>query len=240
MKLSGGSLAFLMVAAACGAPSAPTATAIEPLDPQQPHYGKSYTEWAAAWVEWVYEWPETAACPDPIADTTGALCAFGQDPNSSVFFLGGDWGGVARRPSCVAPAGKALFMPIYVGTFQDNGGVPATMVKTDAQLKASAAAELQPVRKILFSVDGNSVSLGPYAIVAAPYQYTLPREPNIFTCQGSLGVTGTYSGYASGYFVLLPPLSVGPHTIAFSAKQDMTPTSAAFSLDVEYDPLTIR
>ena len=179
-------------------------------------------------------------CVDPVADTTGALCAFAQDPNSPVFFLAGDWGGVVRRASCVVPAGKALFLPVFVGSFQDNGGVPLTMQKTDPQLMTSAATELQPVSQVLFSVDGHSVSLQPYAVVATPYQYVLPPEPNIFTCQGSPGVTGTYSGYTSGYFVLLPPLAPGPHTIAFSAKVDMTPTSAAFALDVRYDPLTVR
>jgi hypothetical protein len=168
------------------------------------------------------------------------LCGFAQDPNSPVFFLAGDWGGVVRRSGCVAPAGKALFMPIYVGAFQDNGGVPAAMQKSDAQLMASAAVELQPVSQVTFSVDGHSIDLAPYTVTAAPYQYTLPAEPNIFTCQGSPGVTGTYIGYTSGYFVLLPPLAPGAHTIAFSAKVDMTSTSAAFSLDVSYDPLTVR
>jgi hypothetical protein len=255
-------LACIATILGCGSSSAPV-TGVEPLDPKKPHYGKTYAEWAAAWVEWVYQWPEGAAasdggvtaddggstacdggpppgCVDPVADTTGALCAFAQDPNSPVFFLAGDWGGVVRRASCIAPAGKALFLPVVVGVFQDNGGVPVTMLKTDPQLMASAAAELQPVSQVLFSVDGHSVSLQSYAVVAAHYQYVLPPEPNIFTCQGSPGVTGTYSGYTSGYFVLLPPLAPGPHTIALSAKVDMTPTSAAFALDVRYDPLTIR
>jgi hypothetical protein len=250
------------VACSCSSPSA-VAPTVAPLDPTQVHYGKTYAEWAAAWVEWVYQWPEGAPvngggltageagaassdggagppCPDPVADTTGALCAFDQDPNSPVFFLAGDWGGVARRPSCVAPAGKALFMPVYVGALEDNGGVPANMVKTDAELMASAATELQAVRQVLFSLDGHAVALQSYAVVVAPYQYTLPPEPNIFTCQASPGVTGTYSGYTSGYFVLLPPLAPGTHTITFSAEVDMTPTSPAFTLDVSYDPLTIR
>jgi hypothetical protein len=290
MKKRLGGLAYValaLLACACGSSSTPAPSGVQPLDPTQPHYGKTYAEWAGAWVQWVYQWPEGAPagdagasaneagageggqsaddagvseagvvadggapaagdggaappCPDPIADPTGTLCGFAQDPASPVFFLAGDWGGVVKRSQCVAPAGKALLIPIFTGAFQDNGGVPVAMQKTDAELTASASTELQSVSQVTFSIDGHVVDLTHYAVVSAPYQYTLPAEPNIFTCQGVPGVTGMYSGYESGYFVLLPPLPSGPHTIAFTAKANMTATSSAFSLDVSYDPLTIQ
>jgi hypothetical protein len=289
MKKRLGGLAYTalaLLACTCGTSSTPAPSGVQPLDPTQLHYGKTYAEWAGSWTEWVYQWPEGAPaadggasaseagageggmtaddagageagvvaddggptadggaappCTDPIADTTGALCGFAQDPSSPVFFLAGDWGGVVRRSMCVAPAGKALLVPIYTGAFQDNGGVPVAMQKSDAELKASAAAELQPLTQVTFSIDGHAVDLTHYAVVAAPYQYTLPAEPNLYTCQGTPGVTGTYSGYMSGYFVLLPPLPPGPHTIAFTAKANMTATSSAFSLDVSYAPLTVQ
>jgi hypothetical protein len=230
-------LGFVATCVACGTQG--SKPSVEPLSPQQPHYGKSYAEWAAAWVQWVYQWPETTACPDPIADQSGSLCDFGQDPSSPVFFLTGNWGGVTRRTDCVVPADKALLVPI-ITTFQDNGAVPEANQKTDADLRESAIAEFQSVSEVHFVLDGHSLdTLGPYAIVAAPYEYTLPPEPNVFTCQGSPGVTGSYSGYTSGYFVLLPPLAPGAHTLAFTARQDMA-TSPPFTLDVAYSPATVR
>ncbi len=233
-----GAFSLIGACVACGS-ATPQRSAVQPLDPQQPHYGKSYAEWAGTWAEWVYEWPETPSCPDPVADESGALCAFAQDPGSPVFFLTGNWGGVTRRTQCVAPAGKALFLPIIVALF-DNGGVPGANQKTDAQLMGNASGWFPSVSEVHFTIDGVALSpLAPYAVIAAPYQYALPPEPNIFTCQGSPGVTGSYSGYASGYFVLLPPLAPGTHTIAFTAKQSMV-NPPAFTLDVVYDPLTVR
>ena len=227
------SLGLLATCAACGAAST-APVPVEPLDPKQTHYGKTYDEWAAAWVQWVYEWPETKDCPDPVADPTGVLCNFAQDPKSPVFFLTGNWGAVTKRTKASVPANKAILVPIVV-MFQDNGGVPSANLKSDAQLKDSSMGQFQSITEVHFSLDGRTLTpLDPFAIKAAPYQYTLPPEPNSYTCQGTPGVTGTYQGYTSGYFVLLPPLADGPHTIAFSAKANLP-----FSLDVSYDPLTI-
>jgi hypothetical protein len=229
------SLSLLATCAACGtASTAPVP--VQPLDPTQPHYGKTNAEWAAAWVQWVYQLPETKDCPDPVADPTGALCNFGQDPTSPVFFLTGDWGGVTKRTKATAPASKAILVPIVV-FFQDNGGVSAAILKSDAQLKDSSVAQFQSIAEVHFSLDGRTLApLDAYAVKAAPYQYTLPPEPNSYTCQGTAGVTGSYQGYTSGYFVLLPPLARGPHTIALSSKVNMP----AFTLDVSYDPLTVE
>jgi len=225
-------------ASACGGASAKPAE-IQPLDPAVAHYGKTYAEWAAAWTQWVYQWPVTAECLDPVADSTGELCNQYQDGAGPVFFLTGNWGTVSRRDKCKAPPGKPLLIPIIV-TFQDNGGVPAGNVKTDAQLKLSAERQFDAITETSFSLDGHSLQpLGPYGVKAAPYEYTLPEPTNIYTCQGATTpVTGTYQGYTSGYFVLLPPLPSGPHKIALAAKE-VEPGAAPFNLDVSYDPIVI-
>lgn len=228
-------LASVSTALACGG-SGPSAVA--PLDPTQPHYGKTYAEWAAAWVQWVYQWPETSACPDPVGDPTGGMCMFDQDPDSPVVFLTGDWGTFVQRTLCSIPAGKAIVLPVIVD-FQDNGAVPLANVKTDDELRQSSIAQFQSIEDVQLSIDGQAVApMAPYAIEAAPYTYTLPPEPNIFTCQGTPGVSGTYSGYTSGYFVLLPPLSPGAHRIELSASA--TAGTGAFALHVVYDPLTVQ
>jgi hypothetical protein len=223
---------------ACGH-RAQSAAAVQPLDPTVAHFGKTYAEWAAAWVKWVYEWPVTAECRDPIADPTGELCTLYQDDTGPVLFLAGTWGGgVSRRDKCKVPPGKALLVPILVA-FQDNGGVPVASEKTDAQLKHSAEVQADAMTELGFSLDDQPLQpLDSYAVRAAPYEYTLPPEPNIYTCQGNPGVNGTFGGYTSGYFVLLPPLSSGPHKIAMSG-QYSPPGEPSFKLDVRYDPIAV-
>ncbi len=228
--------AAALLGACGGSPSG--SPPVELLSSAAPQYGKTYDEWAAAWVAWLYQLPEAPTCTDPVADPTGALCTFAQDPTSPVFFLTGDWGTVVHRAQCVVPAGKALLIPLVV-TFQDNGGVPMANQKTPEQLKQSSLAQFASITEVSFSLDDHAYTpLDLYAIRAAPYTYTLPSEPNIYDCQGTSGVLGTYSGFTSGYFVLLPPLSVGTHTIHITAQ--MTMGTTLFNLSVTYDPLTIQ
>jgi hypothetical protein len=233
-------LIFLGAMAACwgcGSTSS-KAEGVQPLDPKVAQYGKTNAEWAGAWVKWLYEWPMTTDCADPITDPTGELCQMFQDGTGPVFFLTGSWGGVSRRDRCKPPAGKALLVPIIV-SFQDNGGVPPESLKSDEQLKQSADTIFE-ASSGTFQLDGTAVEpLDPYGVKSAPYEYTLPPEPNTYSCaNGIQGVTGTFKGYTSGYFVLLPPLAPGPHTIAFTA-QLLQPGTAPFTLDVKYDPIVV-
>jgi hypothetical protein len=237
MKTGPTLLVLAMSALACGGGTSRPA-ASQPLDPGVAHYGKTYDQWAAAWVQWVYQWPVNADCSNPMDDPTGELCNLYQDGAGPVFFLTGNWGGVSKRDKCRPPAGKALFIPILV-SFQDNGGVPEANLKTDAELERGSEVQADAMSGVSFSLDGQFVEpLAPFAVRAAPYEYTAPPEPNIYTCQGAMGVTGLFKGYTSGYFVLLPPLSSGPHRIAMKGDVNQ-PGEAPFKLDVTFDPITI-
>src|SRR5689334_20097251 len=109
---------------ACGSDDKETSS-LDLLDPSAVHYGKTYAEWSASWVSYA----NSVAPPDcvsPMLDATGASCTLYQDPQSPVFFLVGNWGGVSRRTECVVPSGKALFFPL-VNVWADNAGVPDEM-----------------------------------------------------------------------------------------------------------------
>src|SRR5579859_4758117 len=235
MKRRLGVLLLAPCALSCGTRSSEPPLA---LDPAASHYGKTYVQWAGEWERWIYEMRVSTDCETPISDATGASCARFQDDRSPVSFLVGNFGGVVRRTECALPRGKPLFVPIIV-SFQDNGGVPRESWKTDLELERSAEAQGEGITQVTFSLDGRSLApLDRYAIRAARYEYTLPPEPNVFSCQGA-PVTGSYAGYTSGYFVMVPPLDPGSHRIEFTAKaspQGLAP----FSLDVIYDLLVIR
>lgn len=229
-----GTMVVLLCVACDGTAPMTEEEPVQPLSPTEEHYGKTYEEWAGEWSKWVYELPLDEDCSDPISDPTGELCATYQDPESPVFFLTGNFGGKTTREDCVIPEGKALFMPVII-TWHDNGGVPEDIQLTDEQLQDSSMGETAGIEEVAFEVDGYSVDLDPFLIEAAPYSYTIPREPNIYSCQGGTGVTGSYDGYSNGYFVLLPPLRHGEHTVAFSAT-----TATGFNLNVSYDPLIVE
>jgi hypothetical protein len=116
-------LASVSTALACGGSSP---SAVGPLDPTQPHYGKTYAEWAAAWVQWVYQWPETSACPDPVGDPTGAMCMFDQAPDSPVVFLTGDWGTVVSVRCASFPLARALSCPSSSSSRTTERSLPRT------------------------------------------------------------------------------------------------------------------
>lgn len=228
-------ICLALLACACSSEDKKADTFVEPLSPSEQHYGKSYTEWAGEWSQWFYELTLDESCADPASDTTGEQCGLNQDSKSDVFFLAGDFGGKVKRSKCRVAHGQALFFPLIV-SWHDNGGVEAAMQLSDAQLKKDAIAATASLGDVTLSIDDHAVDdLSPYLLEAAPYEYTVPAEPNVYSCQGATGVTGTYSGYSNGYFVMLPPLSAGEHSIAFSATLD-----TGFALNVSYSPLTVE
>lgn len=215
----------------------PSSEAIEPLDPTQSHYGRDYAAWAGLWAQWSYEVSAPTCDAFPGDDPTGANCATGQ-PDPSVFFLAGNHGGTTKRSQCSIPEGRAIFFPIVLG-YADNGGVSSPL--SDEALLTESHNQLGRMKasSLVVEIDGQELDgLERFAVDAAPYTYTLPPEPNNYSCLGQPGVSGSYPGYTSGYFIMLPPLSSGAHSIRFAASVDTGVST--FALDVTYDPLTIE
>jgi len=223
--------------------SSPAANSLV-LDPTQPHYGNTDSEWGALWWKWVYELPQSlddAGMPNcfiPFQDPTGANCPVGQ--SGDVFFLAGTTGGTVVRDKCVVPSGKAIFFPIF-NFVDDNGGVPPAMQVSDSTLMGSVQTEMAGVEVSSLSAefDGVSISnLASFATQITQFSYTLPPEPNTYTCEAETGVTGTVNpSYAAGYYVMLSPPSSGPHTLHFAGTSKNT--VQADTIDVTYH-LTVQ
>ena len=190
------------------------------LPPNAHAFGKTYGAWSAAWWQYVVAQP---ASSNPLFDATGAGCRTGQ--SGKVFFLVGD--GTSPRDQCTVPIGKALFFPL-VNAFNVN--TPSVEPPKTAQ---EAWDELEgafgPISELHASIDGVAVAnldpattryracAGPAARCGAPaFSMFLPAE-NIF---GNPGITeGTYEpAVADGFYLLLTPLTPGPHTITFGGK----------------------
>jgi|HubBroStandDraft_1064217.scaffolds.fasta_scaffold14984_2 hypothetical protein len=226
---------LVSVSAACNSSSTNPASSGEVLDPTQPHYGYTDDVWATMWFTWLFQLqePEAGTCINPLTDPTGQYCGYGQ--SGDVFFLPGTQGGTVVRDQCKVPAGKAILFPIL--NFEgDNAGVPASMQLTDSQLMTGVQSELSGVDVSSLSAEFDGVAipnLSGFETKVTQFMYTLPPEPNYYDCIGAAGVTGQFTAYAAGFFVMLAPPTTGSHTLHFAGSDPAA--SPKINVDVTYD-----
>jgi hypothetical protein len=172
------------------------------LPPQTSPHGATYGEWGATWWQWALGVPMAA---NPVADATGENCGVGQA--GQVWFLAGTFGGSASR-SCAVPAGRALFFPVVNSAFiaTDEG-------ETEALAHTASAARIDGVdtTSLTAEIDGVSVDGLDQYRAHSPTFYVAPPEGNLFGLPA-----GTYGpAAADGYWLMLPPLAPGSHTLHF-------------------------
>jgi hypothetical protein len=191
-------------------------------------YGASYSEWAARWWQWAYGQPVNT---NPLFDQTGAAVANGQ--SGHVWFLAGviNVSGTAVRTADI-PTGKALFFPI-LNVEADNLAPPISPPLSVAELRALASSQLAGAT-LEADVDGRVVqNPSSYHETSPVFSVTFPNN-NVFQFFGFNVPAGTYSlpdGFVDeGYYLMLAPLSAGPHTIHFHAGVP----SIGFNLDITY------
>ena len=172
-------------------------------------YGQTYGEWSVLWWQWALGIP---AANNPVTDTTGEFAGVGQ--SGPVWFLAGAFGSSVVERTFAMPAGKAIFMPVHNWIFgaiagdcnPSNPGVPCDI----PTLRAAAAAATETAQTLDVLIDGQTVAnVRNYrAISPGGFNVTLPAD-------AVLGLpTGTFGPHvADGYWLMLPPLEVGTHTI---------------------------
>lgn len=206
------------------------------LPPNSHSFGKTYSEWSAAWWQYVFSIP---AAHNPLVDETGEDCNVGQ--SGKVFFLVGklcvETTGqgcieVSATRDCTVPAGKALFFPI-ANSENDNLGVNPPL--TEEELREAAKEFIESVTNMTCEVDGVSIrgldssTTTPYRVVSPVFSYAIP-DGNIYDLFGLDFDAQTVEGaVADGIFLMLAPLPVGQHVIHFTAE-----FAGGFSLDITY------
>jgi hypothetical protein len=236
------------------------------LPPQSKPYGKSYAEWSAKFWKWAYSLPGTN---HPLFDTTGEFVAAGQ--SGKVWFLGGTYSttatqlpqggtqviGEATRTATI-PVGKALFFPILNSqndNFQVDGNnnqiAPFTYTEQELRQFAAFGFDNGYVRNLVCTIDGRQVNglqnanTTRYRVQSPLFQYTVPQTDNIYEAQGFhiSGAVPPPGAVSDGVYLMVAPLSVGKHTIAFSGDYFVPGDAAAnpptqdflFSLDIKYN-----
>jgi hypothetical protein len=173
------------------------------LPPNSKAFGKSYADWSAAWWQWLFSLPVDG---HPGIDSPDFDVTAGQ--SGHVWFLTGPFGTVERN--VVIPAGTALYVAL-VNVESSSLEDPPFYGATAADQLAIASAFADYITDLSFTVDGRSIkNIGDFRVTSPQFSFTAPT-PWVF---GATGGTGTAVGV--GYFVMLPPLSVGTHTIHYT------------------------
>jgi hypothetical protein len=188
-------------------------------------HGLSYAERAAAWWRWAIALP---ASGHPLFSEGNVDCSLGQ--SGHVWYLAGSFAPAppddATIRTCDIPSGTALFLPLV--------NVDCSTLEADPFFGANEAELRACVRRFGFtdlhaSVDGAEIdNLNRFMVESPLFSVVPPVGGNILDVPG--GTEGNF--VARGVHVLLRPLPVGPHTVAFGGT--ITLGEAAFALEVTY------
>jgi hypothetical protein len=190
------------------------------VPPSVNEFGNPYGEWTARWWQWLLSIP---AATNPNLDTTGAHCAEAQ--TGQVWFLAGTFGGPAVTRSCTIPAGKDLLLSPRNALFGEGVGDCTGPSDCNPTSLREMAAESVDNPTLEVRVDHVAVkNLDQYRVTSPVF--------NVFFPPGAVfGLEpGTHGPVVSdGFWLLLKPLSQGPHTIQVSSN-----TSGTLVVDVTW------
>jgi len=200
-------------------------------------YGRTYSEWSAAWYQWVSTQPASA---NPLFDT--APCSAGQ--SGPVWFLGGRYCSTENAecptlPSertCTVPAGKALYFPVVNFQCADAEARlgfcgPAGPVVNE--MRAFIGDGIDQTINLRAEVDGRAIrgDLKTDFRVQSPFFTSFLPEDNFLAAIGEAGIgAGQVWVVDDGIYVMLKPLPRGPHTLRFTG----TFPQYNFTLDFTY------
>jgi len=177
-------------------------------------YGKSYGVWGQEFSKWLYQF---SLAEFPLLQGDGPTdCGVAQ--SGQVRFLYGILDGTAER-SCTIPPGKAIFISVNsVISFVPLFGENEQEIREDAKRDLDGTAITQGVETLEVIIDGTALD-DPFG-----YRASSPEGGFVLTVsEGSvlaeLGIPDDDYDPAivDGYWVMLPPLSAGAHTIEWSS-----------------------
>ena len=188
-------------------------------------YGRTYSDWDAAWWQWADSIPTSK---HPLFDNGD--CSVEQ--TGPVWFLGrkfvavggtGTFDNVVRY--CNVPAGKALYVAIYnaedslLEESTPGSQTPAPSPLTQiAEFRAVTAFEMDGITDLAMQVDGENIRdiKERFRMQSPAFGFTFPAD-NFFTAVGEGPFkAGTYfPAVDDGYYVMVGPLPLGHHTIHF-------------------------
>jgi len=202
------------------------------IDRDSVAYGRTYSEWSAAWQQWALSIP---VAEHPLFDN--GPCSVGQ--SGPVWFLGGKFcalnnpncGTTNVVRSCSVPAGKALYIPILNAEWSVlEMNNPLEQID---DLRSLAASDIDGTSNEM-DIDGKQIPnlLQNFRVQSAVFVFTIPDD-NLFNAVGEGPYLGGayFPGLDDGVYVMFPPLRAGSHTIHFHGYMP----AFNFTLDITYN-----
>ncbi len=230
---------MILIAVALGLAILATPSAVaQVINPDAVAYGRTYSEWSAAWQQWALSIP---VANHPLFDNGD--CSVAQ--SGKVWFLGGKFCAINDPNcgtnhvvrSCSVPSGKALYIPILNAEWSVLEMNDPKYQITD--LRSNAALNMDGAANLSFNVDGLRVPnlKKDFRVQSTAFMFTLPDD-NLFTAVGEGPYTGGsyFPGVDDGVYVMLAPLPAGQHTIHFHGSLPVW----HFTLDVTYHLTVVK
>lgn len=197
------------------------------------------SELTGEWWQWAYSIPTGQ---NPQLDPTGQYCMVGQ--RGPIWFLAGVSGGGAEMTrACSVPEGKALFFPV-INSFWNNTpstnpdcGQSGENYDVRTLISYIKTTGIDSAHDLSVTVDGKVLDQKQIQhVLSLPFPTVFPAD-NVYgpdVCHGQPLPAGVYSpSMDDGYYVLLAPLKVGPHTLQFHGEYGSGP--APVLEDVTYN-----
>jgi hypothetical protein len=200
------------------------------IPPHAKPYGKSYGEWGARLIQWLFSIP---ASDNPLLNPA-ASCSVGQ--SGPVWFLPPNTGGV-NTAYCAVPAGKSIFFALlanfanYPCPFPNYEPVPGQSLQDFLTQVAKDFAN--HATRLQVEVDGVPLrNLFGYRATSDLFNITF--DPSLLFLDPC--ATGSpQPAVSDGYFIMLAPLPVGTHTIHVFAEVVFTQAQDGFDLTLTFE-----
>ena len=202
------------------------------IDRDSVAYGKTYSEWSAAWWQWALSLPTNN---HPLFDSSTDI-SVGQ--SGSVWFLGGKFCQSTGGPPCgytgvVRTANVPANTALFVAVFNTEDSVLEDPANAQIAQLAAVSAGSMDLATVSMEVDGTYIHdlKDNFRVQSPAFVFTLPSPPNnVFTAigEGTFAAGSYFPAVGDGYYVMLAPLPPGHHKIHFAGSED------GFALDVTY------
>ena len=184
-------LALVAMPVAAQTESPPAGSAATVVPPGEEPLGTSYAEWGARWWQW------RIGVSDP------GDCQAGQ--SGEVFYLPAPSAFGYATTECTIGADQWI-LALPGGAYGDNS--PPDAGKTPDELLALVEADIPFNSDLAVSIDGEDVAdIESYWVVNPGFTIEY-AEGNVYSVPA-----GTYDAAMGGWFVMIPPLEPGSHTI---------------------------
>ena len=182
--------------------------------PQSHPHGKSYSEWAAAWWQWILGIPPSI---NPGLDLTGEHCGVNQ--SGHVWFLTGSFApGIVVR-ECTIPTGTALLFPLF--TFAWFGFLNDPPEQTTEEFIRGQVTCVEGAEIPLVEIDGLPVEdPARYLEKSVVFRAFLPEDNLFGATEEQIPELTLFPSVDEGFYLFVNPLPPGPHTIRWQSKAE--------------------